>query len=150
MGKQLVIFTQLETHCMRPLTQGRAFQNCYYYIILPFGIWASTCIPSSLCAMRLLWQGHVGGGRGLSSNSARLQWPTNLTSFKKKKKRTLEKLKCRWGTDLPCVQKLDLPRICILQMRKQKPIEPRVHTGANADRGQNCPLSSWFQLLSTV
>lgn len=25
-----------------------------------------------------------------------------------------------------CVQKLDLPRICILQMRKQKSIEPRV------------------------
>lgn len=121
------------------------------YIILPFGIWASTCIPSSLCAMRLLLTGACGGG-GLSSNSARLQWPTNLTSFKKKK-RTLEKLKCRWGTDLPCVQKLDLPRICILQMRKQKPIEPRVHTGVNADRGYTCPPvlgSSCFLLCSTA
>lgn len=52
-------------------------------IILPFGTWASTCIPSSLCAMRLLLTGACGGG-GLSSNSARLQWPTNVTSFKRK------------------------------------------------------------------
>lgn len=120
-------------------------------IILPFGIWASTCIPSSLCAMHLLLTGACGGG-GLSSNSARLQWPTNLTSFKKK--RTLEKLKCRWGTDLPCVRKLDLPRTVILQMRKQKPIELRVHTGVNADgRYNTCPpvlASSCFLLCITA
>lgn len=117
------------------------------YIILPFGIWASKCIPSTLCAMFLFLTGACGGRA--FSNSARLQWPTNLASFLKKG--THEKLKPRWGTDLPCVQKLDLPRTYILQMRKQTPIEPRVHTGVTAELGlQLMSPGSRIQLLSTT
>lgn len=51
-------------------------------IILPFGIWASKCIPSSRCAMLLFLTGACGGRA--FSNSARLQWPTNLASSLKK------------------------------------------------------------------
>lgn len=66
-------------------------------------------------------------------------------------KRTHEKLKPRWGTALPCVQKLDLPRTYILQMRKQTPIEPGVHTGVNAELGlQLMSPGSQIQLLSTT
>lgn len=116
------------------------------YIILLFGIWASKCIPSTLCAVFLFLTGACGGKA--FSNSARLQWPTNLASFLK---RTLEKLKPRWGTDLPCVQKLALPRTYILQMRKQTPIEPKAHISVNVELGrQFLSPSSRFQLLSTT
>lgn len=100
---------------------------------------------NSMCSVsffdRSMW------GRAFS-NSARLQWPTNLASFLK---RTLEKLKPRWGTDLPCIQKLSLPRTYILQMRKQAPVEPRAHIGVNVELGwQLLSPSSRFQLLSTA
>lgn len=117
-------------------------------IILPFGIWASKCIPSTLCAVVLFLTGPCGGRA--PSNSARLQWPTNLASFSEKKK-THEKLKPRWGTDLPGVQKLDLPSTYISQMRKQTPVEPWVHTGVNVDLGrQVLSPGSRIQLLSTT
>ena len=63
-------------------------------------------------------------------------------------------MKHRWGTELPCVQKLDLPRTYILQMRKQTPFEPRVHRVANVDSGYSlCPLapaSSCFPLCGAA
>lgn len=116
------------------------------YVILPFGIWASKCIPSTLCAVFLFL---TGACRGRAfSNSARLHDPLIWHHFLK---RTHEKLKPRWGSDLPCVRKLDLPRTCILQMRKQTPMEPGVHTGVNVDLGlQLMSPGSQFQLLSTM
>lgn len=116
------------------------------YIILPFGIWASKCIPSTLCAVFLFLTGPCGGRA--FSNSARLQWPTNLASFKKS---TQEKLKPRWETDLSCVQKLDLPSTYILQMRKQTPMELKVQTGVNVELGwQVLSLGSRIQVLPTI
>lgn len=52
------------------------------YIILPFGIWASKCVPSTLCAMFLFLTGPCG--ERAFSDLARLQWPSNLASFSKK------------------------------------------------------------------
>lgn len=92
------------------------------------------------------WQGPVEGGLSLIQPgfSDPLIWHHFL-------KRTCEKLKPRWGTDLSCVQKLDLSRIYILQMRKQTPIVLRVHTGANVELGlQFMSCGSQFQLISTL
>lgn len=52
-----------------------------------------------------------------------------------------------WLTGLPHAPKLDLPRTYISQMRKQTPLEPRVHTGVNVDPGPHLiPLVTQLQL----
>lgn len=138
---------------MRPPTQGRAFSKLLLLHILYFlSAFELPHVFHQVCVQCVFfWQGHVEG-EGFPLIQPGFSDPL-IWHHLKKKKRTLEKLKCRWGTDLPCVQKLDLPRICILQMRKQRPIEPRVHTGVNADRGYTCPPvlgSSCFLLCSTA
>lgn len=83
---EIVIFTQLELmHKASNTGKGILKIAAIMYIILPFGIWASKCIPSTLCAVFLFLTGPCGGRA--FSNSARLQWPTNLASFSKKEHR---------------------------------------------------------------